>query len=641
MDHNSQLVIIPETVKKGSLVTIRLIDQPDPLGDERPYQLRLGPEEFEELSPEKFTKQANANLYTWEIDTSNLEARGFTLDIVNGDDIINTGTLTVTPASNEVGVALKSTDRPRSTDLPLWIKILRSSKRLSFNNYLDYMDLLFCGPGPQENNLRSNLIRNVKNRFLPFNDTDSYRTLKAATEAFVMTNCEIDVSPTGTMDVFNEGEIDDLIEERVFNIADAPPEYNQIWNEYIVQIQQADPNNQAIKDIFTIPYLYLVRDKLNDLPLKLTAIDQILDNIEKPVYTGKSKKRVSSEASTTPRGIVQSTCKGLIVSKLNNPCFLELIWSYWHEEAMLVQVLNVITRRFQNIRGSGKNDPLAGLHIDPLQPLNNLIWGYVQDEQHRLSVVRRAYEYDHHYGFSIKGKAINDFRPADSRSRFIEAFHKLLNLCSQFYKQEDNKTIQADAFPIRNSLREVHLILAEGAHNGYGDLPSTARIEMLMQQYLLARPEFRQFIPSRNMVAYPEPWMDRVASVNKMMDWTGTSIIHFNNLAIFGEQLLLSIRFGSWSITNTSANQAAIWANFWRQAVQEYIHAYHAVTGIDLAAERTMVTDVDTRPPSYHLAKRLSEQQNGNGKPAAASGSSTRSGKTTTSTNGKVKKESW
>jgi len=38
----------------------------------------------------------------------------------------------------------------------------------------------------------------------------------------------------------------------------------------------------------------------------------------------------------------------------------------------------------------------------------------------------------------------------------------------------------ADAFPVLNALREVHLLLAEGAHNQYGDLPWTARHEMLM-----------------------------------------------------------------------------------------------------------------------------------------------------------------
>jgi hypothetical protein len=105
--------------------------------------------------------------------------------------------------------------------------------------------------------------------------------------------------------------------------------------------------------------------------------------------------------------------------------------------------------------------------------------------------------------------------------------------------------------------------------------------------------------------------MDRVATLNKIMGWTDISPIHFSRLAIFGEQLLLSIRFGGWSEAGTETHQAGVWANFWRQAIQEYIHAYHAVTGVDLAATRINNQKIDNRPPSYHLAKRLKTNRNG------------------------------
>jgi hypothetical protein len=34
----------------------------------------------------------------------------------------------------------------------------------------------------------------------------------------------------------------------------------------------------------------------------------------------------------------------------NEPCLIELIWSYWMEEGMLVQTMNGIAQRFQNVR---------------------------------------------------------------------------------------------------------------------------------------------------------------------------------------------------------------------------------------------------------------------------------------------------
>ena len=71
-----------------------------------------------------------------------------------------------------------------------------------------------------------------------------------------------------------------------------------------------------------------------------------------------------------------------------------------------IQTLNAISRRFQNVRAPGGRDPLAHLEIDPLRPLNGVLWGYIQDEWNRLSVQRRAYEYDHQYGLPIYGRAV-------------------------------------------------------------------------------------------------------------------------------------------------------------------------------------------------------------------------------------------
>lgn len=272
---------------------------------------------------------------------------------------------------------------------------------------------------------------------------------------------------------------------------------------------------------------------------------------------------------------------------------------------MLVQTMGAITQRFQNKRSASGQDPLANLETDPLRPLNNLLWGYVQDEIHRLTVVRRAYEYDHHYGLRIFGKAIPEFRPADSRSKFIEAFHNLLNLCTKFYKGDDDTTVIADGFPVLNALRDVHLLLSEGAHNQFGDLPATARIEMLMQQWMLARPEFLQFLPTRTMVAYPEPWMDRVDAMKKLQGWTDINVLHFRNLATFGEQVLLSIRYGAWADAY-QPQQAANWARFWRAEVQGYVHAYRAVTGVDLSTD--VAGKVDITLPAIHLRNRLLSQ---------------------------------
>jgi hypothetical protein len=279
---------------------------------------------------------------------------------------------------------------------------------------------------------------------------------------------------------------------------------------------------------------------------------------------------------------------------------------------MLVQSINAISQRFQNIRGSNR-DPLANMEIDPLRPISNVLWGMIQDEPNRLSVRRRAYEYDHHYGISLQGKAVAGLRTADSRSKFLEAFHNLLYLTTDFYRQDDDTTVIADAFPLVNGLRDLHMILSEGAHNQFGDLPSTARQEMLLQQWILSRPQLREFLPSRASVAYPESWMPQVDAMKSLQGWTDTSVLHFGRLATMGEPLLLSIRYGNWSSTGISNSSAANWARFWRQEIQGYIYAYRAVTGVDLTAELTDNASNTNRylPPSVHLVRQLEMQQRG------------------------------
>jgi hypothetical protein len=216
-------------------------------------------------------------------------------------------------------------------------------------------------------------------------------------------------------------------------------------------------------------------------------------------------------------------------------------------------------------------------------------------------VRRRAYEYDHHYGITLLGTAVGNVDGADSRSQFISAFHNLLHLCTIFYQQDDDLTVHSDGFPLLNALRETQLVVTAGAHNQYGDLPWTARVEMLMQMWMFARPEMREFLGGRVMVPYREPWMDRVDTVKSAMGWTDVNVTHFRDLGTFGEQIVLSIRYGSWA-TEIEPASAVNWARYWRPEIQGYVHAYRAATGVDLGSV------VDTTMPGALLERRLTQR---------------------------------
>jgi hypothetical protein len=472
----------------------------------------------------------------------------------------------------DMNIRLHRTANEATSDLALWAVIRKSCEAMSFRNYLRFIDHVLCGPRhlaeageegewPPLWEFRREALQLESRRFLPFTDSDSYRLLKVATEAFVTVNSGV----AGKLPRLDQHDRQYLAQR---DLSDA--ELNSLWQSYLRQVNGTpDP---------IIPYLALIRDKLRDVPIKAAAFNQFF---------------------------MSEDCYGIFRSKLTAPCFNELIWSYWHEEAMVVQTINALCRRFQNVRRpGGVDDPLANLDIDPLRALNNLLWGLIQDEQHRLSVVRRNYEYDHHYGLRLEGRVTRHLRAADSRSKFLEAFHNLLAVCWKFFKQDDDTTYKADGFTVLNGLKEVHLILSHGAHNQFGDLPTVSRIEMLMNLWILARPEFREFLPGRIMTANPEVWIDRVDSMKKLQNWTDVSALHFRNLGIYGEQILASIRYGAWAEI-TDPLHAANWARFWRPQIQGYIHDYRVVTGADFTSESE---PVDTQLPAVHLSRRLAQQ---------------------------------
>jgi hypothetical protein len=281
---------------------------------------------------------------------------------------------------------------------------------------------------------------------------------------------------------------------------------------------------------------------------------------------------------------------------------LELIWSYWLEEGGLVQTMHAVSLRFQN-KARGSYRALARFDVSPLLPLSELLWGYIQDETHRLSIRRRAYEYLYQYGLRIAGKAVGALAPADTRSRFLQAFHELLNACVRYYRQLDDLTVTEDPRLVLAKLKELHLVLAHGAHNQYGDLPFQARLEMRIIQEILAHPELRDFLGGRPMIPYPEPWMDRVDSMRQIMRWGDGSITDFHNLAVYGEMILLAVRRGPFGPTQPDPTVAGAFANGLRNAIMQYLSSYQAVTGVDVGSE-THGKPVDATPPSVYLDAR-------------------------------------
>jgi hypothetical protein len=446
--------------------------------------------------------------------------------------------------------------------VPLWVAIL--SRRVDFTSYAKFINHCFDKPDTQKSatkvGLDPRLAAAIDQRagtrdahcLHVGHGLNAYELLKTATEVFLLLHCGvfIEAGPDGT----------------------------------VAGAERVTPSGISVGELQAALGKYLGTSH------RLPYIERVI--------------------GANPTLVTSPFAEGLLQSRVECPCFLELIWSYWHEEGMLVQALNALSLRFQNRRSSDARDPLAQLELSPLRPLSSIFWGYVQDEQHRLSLVRRNYEYEHEYGIALRGKAVQTMRVADRRSKFIEAFHDLLFRCAQFIRDSANLQYNPNPFPLLTGLKEVHLILSQGAGNQFGDLPWTARVEMLMQQWILSRAEIREFLGRRPMVSYEEDWMANADAMKTIMGWTDTSVVHFHNLAVFGEGLLLSIRWHPWGDTN-DATIARDWLNTHRAELEGYLYAYRVATGIDLSTEAKDSQSAAERAqnPSVLLERRLGAQR--------------------------------
>jgi hypothetical protein len=238
----------------------------------------------------------------------------------------------------------------------------------------------------------------AQSRYLPFSRAASYNLLKYATEYYLMQESGLVPNPAkssvfvpGGQDpnVFLGGRL--KLKEEFSRTRRQSINLRELRTDYLDQLEKEDGR--------VLPYFNLIRQKLEEVQLKnLNEID-VGDN---------------------------DVCYRILKSKLQSPPLIELIWSYYQEEGGLVQTLNAISLRFQNVRRPGPGpDLLASLNLDPLRPLSNLLWGYIEDEGNRLTINRPNLEYQYEYGMSLIGRAVQGISVAEHRTQFLLAGKRL------------------------------------------------------------------------------------------------------------------------------------------------------------------------------------------------------------------------
>jgi hypothetical protein len=523
---------------------------------------------------------ANRNARNPTIDTTALGPGAYELRVVrkeateDGAEVVTESDLVFTVETDHAEVLRSSVEHAVTSGLPvtmhqanptgdqaLWSRMRMCLDRRSFSNYRAFVDRVLC-QGSQDGDPCGRIERRAS-KCCYRHGVHGYAALKAATEVWLVCHaCCGDVSSQDTMGLEGELTSFDPASERARLGYDATPaEMRERLRVYL---------------------------ESSVMPGTLPYIGTVLDNL--------GLAQLTSEGYP----FCESSIRGM-------PCMIELWWSVCVEESMLVQSINAISRRFMN--GRLPKNQLANLNIHPLKELNNLLWGYIQDEGNRLTIRRRASAYLDSYGVPLYGKAVENLEVAERRSKFLQAFHNLLYRAATFYRDAQNLMMKPDGYPLLQAIQAVHLLLAEGAHNQWGDLPSTARGEMLIQQWLMSRREMQDVLQTPAMVPYDEGWMGPVDAMKKIMGWTDVSVTHFHRLATFGEKILLTVRFDNWGGVNTTSEKAEAWARYWKPELQGYIAAYNEVTGVDLSAPLGAGKQVDAAPLSMHIARRLREQQ--------------------------------
>ncbi len=259
-----------------------------------------------------------------------------------------------------MNIRLQRTASDPTLDQALWVAIRNRTRAMSFGRYQEFMNRAlrweergFEVPAGLQGPMADRLQRDFNDLGADMHGVRAYQTLKLLTETFLLLECG-------------------------------------------VRIERGS-------DRFRMPFDFGEEAYRLGAPFTLEVMEDRLrgylgERAQLPYITRVVKAAFPEVERDGPE------CR-MIGAQINEPCLIELIWSYWMEEGMLVQTMNAVCQRFQNMRAASDRDALQNLEIDPLRPLNNLLWGYVQDEFNRLTVRRRAYEYAHHYGLTLYGKA--------------------------------------------------------------------------------------------------------------------------------------------------------------------------------------------------------------------------------------------
>jgi hypothetical protein len=78
--------------------------------------------------------------------------------------------------------------------------------------------------------------------------------------------------------------------------------------------------------------------------------------------------------------------------------------------------------------------------------------------------------------------------------------------------------------------------------------------------------------------------MARVDAMKSIQSWSDISIRIYNDLAVNGEAILLSVRVLDWN-NGMVTGDAVTWLGIYENQIKTYVNRYQSVTGVNLSAD--------------------------------------------------------
>lgn len=563
------LKVSPSKINLGGKVNIQLTaDDGETLGGTYTISIKNDSATLD-MELDTVSLDNTARSFDGSFDTTGHQLGKYTIGVKEGANEIQRHEFDVVEPL--VHVSLKSEATPYTKDQIVWMAIRGGAKSASYSGFNTFVENLFSdtytafGNKAIENSFKYSHIQPSD-----YGWQNTYPFIKAAATLY-MERAKIKDAITT-----------ELVGDEKRRIGDGGINESQLKNDLVDYLGSTVPT-----ELSSLPYLQRVIQRVSS---------ELLKSINES--TGVGNSRITGDF----------TCEYLR-QRLQRPPMYDLIWSYWMSLAGLTETMNAVVDCYRR-KSNERTALLSDVRFDLLRPIGNLLSGYARDTEIPITHEEYLVELQAQYGLMLPEHAELDIQGMQSDTSFLGALHNVIGGSGKLLRDRLNKTLDVDTHSLGRILGNMNVRLAMGAHNQLWEVTRRIRRDMLVQQWILSRPEVTEFLRVPAMVDMREGWMSALAayrdrknqqsrsasrsgnygSVSGNSSQSALVVQQFHRLACKSEIMVLGARWGGWSNEDMVGKSAEGWLNEVQHDIKDYISDYREVT-------RLVNLDVETADP--------------------------------------------